>query len=283
MDKYVVGLGQHAIDEYYDLDQYPESGNKTLIFNRNEFIGGMVLNVLSNLSVYGVKTFYIDRLPTVDLEPTLYDELNRYKINYDFSVQLKVKSNRCLIMNHGSERTIFIHEEQKPNLFLSKEQINLISNATYFYTLLGDILQIENIDAVLPDVINNIVLDIESLSELNQQIIQILAKAKVIFLNEFGCVDFKTHFGVLKPLHENQIIVVTKGSEGATLYHQDQQYNVSANKVDVKDTTGAGDLFNALVLRGLLENHSFDHILNEANDICSKFIQQVGPKLTKII
>jgi sugar/nucleoside kinase (ribokinase family) len=118
---------------------------------------------------------------------------------------------------------------------------------------------------------------------VNQQIIQILVKAKVIFLNEFGCVDFKTHFGVLKPLHENQIIVVTKGSEGATLYHQDQQYNVSANKVDVKDTTGAGDLFNALVLRGLLENHSFDHILNEANDICSKFIQQVGPKLTKII
>lgn len=39
-------------------------------------------------------------------------------------------------------------------------------------------------------------------------------------------------------------IIVTKGSEGLTFYQNNEEVNIPSYKVEVKDTTGAGDSFN---------------------------------------
>lgn len=49
------------------------------------------------------------------------------------------------------------------------------------------------------------------------------------------------------------LVVITRGSEGATGYTPDHSVTVKARKTKVADTVGAGDTFNAGVLAGLYE------------------------------
>ena len=49
------------------------------------------------------------------------------------------------------------------------------------------------------------------------------------------------------------IVLVTKGGEGATAYHEGGLVGVPATKVEVVDTVGAGDTFNAGILASFHE------------------------------
>ena len=52
------------------------------------------------------------------------------------------------------------------------------------------------------------------------------------------------------------IVIVTEGIEGCTVYTKDESYTMPAYKVRVVDTTGAGDAFAAGLIAALLEEKS---------------------------
>jgi fructokinase len=54
-----------------------------------------------------------------------------------------------------------------------------------------------------------------------------------------------------------QLIAVTRGDKGATLYTRDQQVDIKGFRVYATDTTGAGDAFVAGMLVGILENANY--------------------------
>lgn len=64
--------------------------------------------------------------------------------------------------------------------------------------------------------------------------------------NKIGCSEAELHRLV-------PITIVTRGGEGATLYHQDQELDIPVARVhEVVDPTGAGDAFRAGFVRGYL-------------------------------
>jgi fructokinase len=69
---------------------------------------------------------------------------------------------------------------------------------------------------------------------------------------------------------QTEIIVVTAGAGGATLYTRDAQYHQPGYRVEAIDTTGAGDSFVAALLVSLLEmgdNPDYDALLRFANAV----------------
>ncbi len=61
-----------------------------------------------------------------------------------------------------------------------------------------------------------------------------------------------------------QTICVTRGENGAIVWHDEKFYEHPGFAVDVVDTVGAGDAFLATLIAGLLKKQSMDQILERA-------------------
>ena len=75
-------------------------------------------------------------------------------------------------------------------------------------------------------------------------------------------------------------LVITRGEKGAISIQEDSVVEIEAKKnIDVVDLTGAGDLFAAGYLHGILNNFSTKDCLIKGTEMSSKIIQQIGARL----
>ena len=75
---------------------------------------------------------------------------------------------------------------------------------------------------------------------------------------------------------EEQIVVVTLGAQGAQVVSRDQKDSLPSFKVDVVDTTGAGDAFNAALAVGLAEGKSLEEAVRFANATAALCVTKAG-------
>ncbi|MCY4539372.1 MAG: ribokinase [Chloroflexi bacterium] len=75
---------------------------------------------------------------------------------------------------------------------------------------------------------------------------------------------------------EGQTVVVTMGAQGAQIVSRDQTDLLATFKVDVVDTTGAGDAFNAALAVGLAEGKSLAGAVRFANAAAALCVTKAG-------
>lgn len=76
--------------------------------------------------------------------------------------------------------------------------------------------------------------------------------------------------------YHNQTIIITRGADGAMVWHDEQFYEHPGIKAEVVDTVGAGDAFLATFISGLLAEKSIPDILNSACRIGAYVTTQRG-------
>jgi len=110
----------------------------------------------------------------------------------------------------------------------------------------------------------------------NKQIIEdALKPADILKLNADELEQLKTWFSLsrvdrpaIRQLAERfdcSTITVTRGEEGAIIYHGGQWAEHQGFSVDVKDAVGAGDAFLAALLQGIRKEKQVDEMLTFAN------------------
>jgi fructokinase len=82
--------------------------------------------------------------------------------------------------------------------------------------------------------------------------------------------------GALAETFACPVVCVTRGSEGAALWHDGKWTEHPGFKVEVRDTVGAGDAFLAVLLSGLLAGESDTALLQHANLIGAYVATQFG-------
>jgi fructokinase len=109
-------------------------------------------------------------------------------------------------------------------------------------------------------------------------------KLDIIFANEqeiFSLINAKSFEEVItfsKEIQKN--IVVTRGEKGAISINENDVVEVGAkSNLDIKDLTGAGDLFAAGYLHGLVNNLSTKECLFKGTELSSKVIQKIGARI----
>ena len=77
-----------------------------------------------------------------------------------------------------------------------------------------------------------------------------------------------------------KLVIVTRGEKGSVVIsHNDIVECESKKNLDIKDLTGAGDLFAAGFLHGHINNLSLRESLELGTDMSSKIIQKIGARL----
>ena len=78
--------------------------------------------------------------------------------------------------------------------------------------------------------------------------------------------------------------IVKIGSEGSYIKvaHMGNTYKIPAEKIEAKDTTGAGDIYAAGILYGIINNLDMDKAGRIASYAAARVVEKIGARLEKL-
>ena len=109
-------------------------------------------------------------------------------------------------------------------------------------------------------------------------------KLDIIFANEgeiTSLVEAKNFNEVISFAKESKKhLIITRGDKGAVSIYNNEIIEIDVKKnLKIVDLTGAGDLFAAGYLHGLINNKNTKDCLEQGTEMSSKIIQQIGARL----
>jgi|TARA_A100001011_G_C14262481_1_gene823115 sugar/nucleoside kinase (ribokinase family) len=254
--------------------------------------GGSVANTIVGLSQLGNDVGFIGKVKDDDLGKKYEDGLIKENVNFLYSKKNEpIPTGTCLILiTPDSERTMCtflgiagkVSDEDVSAIKIKKSKITLlegylwdegepkkafnkaINNANKVAMSLSDLFCVERHKLQFLEMVKN-KLDV---TLCNEQEITSLTDAK----------NFSDVISFCKSI--NRLIVVTRGEKGSmAIYKNDIFECPSKQDLDIKDLTGAGDLFAAGFLHGYINDLPLQDSLKLGTDMSSKIIQKIGARL----
>ena len=75
-------------------------------------------------------------------------------------------------------------------------------------------------------------------------------------------------------------IVITRGEKGALVINHNEIFECEAKKnLNIKDLTGAGDLFAAGFLHGVINNYEIKKSIQIGTELSAKIIEKIGARI----
>lgn len=254
--------------------------------------GGSVANSIVGLSKLGNEVGFIGKINNDSLGQKYEEGLKKENVSFLYSKKDEpIPTGSCLILiTPDSERTmctflgtagqitdvdINVNEINKAEItFLEgylwdeggpkKAFDKAIKNSNKIAMSLSDIFCVERHKTQFLDLVKN--------------------KIDIIFSNEqeilalFSSNSFEDIVVFCKQLKKN--IVITRGEKGAIAINGDNVIECKAKKnIEVLDLTGAGDLFAAGYIHGVVNNMNIKESLEKGTELSSKIIQKIGARI----
>ena len=254
--------------------------------------GGSVANSIVGLSQLGNDVGFIGKVNDDDLGQKYEDGLQKEKVNFLYSKKKEaIPTGTCLILiTPDSERTMctFLGTAGK----VSDEDVDsdLIKKAeiTFLEGYLWDEGEPKKAfdKAILNS--NKVAMSLSDLFCVERHKAQFLELVKnkldIIFANEQEILSliesnsFDEAVNYVKNLNKN--VVITRGEKGAIAVNKGEIVECAAEKnINITDLTGAGDLFAAGYLHGIINNLSTKESLAKGTNLSSKIIQKIGARI----
>ncbi len=254
--------------------------------------GGSVANSIVGLSQLGNEVGFIGKVSNDELGQKYEDGLKKEKVKYLYKKkEEEMPTGSCLILiTPDSERTMctFLGTAGKINDNDIKEED--IKNAEIVF-LEGYLWDEGDPKKAFDKAIMHSKKTAMSLSDLfcvNRHKPHFLELVKnqldIVFANEqeilslINVKNFQEVISFSKQIKKN--IVITRGEKGAISINQNEVIEVNAqSNLKIKDLTGAGDLFAAGYLHGIINNLDTKECLLKGTELSSKIIQKIGARI----
>jgi fructokinase len=254
--------------------------------------GGSVANSIVGLSQLGNDVGFIGKVKNDDLGKKYEEGLKKENVSYLYSKKHEpLPTGSCLILiTPDSERTMctFLGTAGKIN----DEDVNLEivkkSEITFLEGYLWDEGEPKKAFDKAINNSNKVAMSLSDLFCVERHKLQFLEMVKnrldITFCNEqeisalIDAKDFNEVVSFCKNI--KKLVIVTRGEKGSVVIsHNDILECESKKNLDIKDLTGAGDLFAAGFLHGHINNLSLRESLELGTDMSSKIIQKIGARL----
>ena len=254
--------------------------------------GGSVANSVVGLSQLGNKVGFIGKINDDELGRKYEDGLKRESVDYFYKKKSEpIPTGSCLILiTPDSERTMctFLGTAGKINDNDVNEQQIKNADIVFLEGYLWDEGEPKKAfeKAIMHS--NKVAMSLSDLFCVERHKIHFLDlvrnKLDIIFANEQEILSltnsksFEDSIAFCKQTKKN--IVITRGEKGAISIRGDEIKECEAKKnLSIKDLTGAGDLFAAGYLHGLINDLSTSECLSKGTDLSSQVIQKIGARL----
>ena len=254
--------------------------------------GGSVANSMVGLSQLGNKVGFIGKVSDDDLGIKYEEGLKKENVQYFYSKKKEtIPTGTCLILiTPDSERTMVTFLGTAGKINENDIDTNAVKNSEILF-LEGYLWDEGEPKKAFEKAINNSNKVAMSLSDLfcverhKPHFLDLVKnKLDITFANEqeiMSLINVQKFDDVINFAKEiNKLIVVTRGDKGAIAINKNDIVEVSAKKnLQIKDLTGAGDLFAGGFLHGLINKKSTSESLETGTEMSSKVIQIIGARL----
>ena len=277
----VVGMGLNSVDFLSLVPEFPTLSSKVEILQFSKQGGGQVATAMVALSRWGIRTKYIGKVGGDELGAFSLNSLRQDGVDVS-SVTIEPKTTSqfaMIIVDHASGERTILWNRDKQLMYrggeLRREEV-----------CSGKILHLDGHDiraAIqcarwakeegIPTVI-----DLDKIEPLTSELIK---KIDFIITSSTFPTLFTGISGREKALIEMQrqtpgFLCATLGREGAVALVDGNILRVKGFRVDAVDTTGAGDVFHAGFIYGLLQNWEVREILRFANAVAALKCRDIG-------
>ena len=307
----ILGIGNAIVDVICKVDEdFINKNNLTkgtmkLIFDNNEFqellsnlkiektiSGGSVANSIVGLSQLGNKVGFVGKINDDDLGAKYEEGLKSENVDYFYKKRKEeLPTGTCLILvTPDSERTMCTFLGTAGKISENDVSSEVIKNSELIF-LEGYLWDegdpkkafekaINSANKVAMSLSDQFCVDRHKPNFLNL----VKSKIDITFANEqemISLIDAKNFEEVIDfAKNLKKLIVITRGEKGAISINGNEIHeNGIEENLNIKDLTGAGDLFAAGYLHGFLHNLDQLSCLNKGKEMSSKVIQQIGARL----
>ena len=254
--------------------------------------GGSIANSIVGLSQLGNKVGFIGKVNDDELGQKYEVGLKKEKVSFLYKKKYEpTPTGTCLILiTPDSERTMctFLGTAGK----VSDKDVDADQIRTAEITFLEGYLWDEGEPKKAFDkaIINSnkVAMSLSDLFCVERHKAQFLElvrhKLDIIFANEqeiLSLIDSKSFDEAVdfaKSLNKN--VIITRGEKGALSVNKGEIVECAAEKnLHVTDLTGAGDLFAAGYLHGIINNLSIQESLKKGTEMSTKVIQKIGARI----
>ena len=307
----ILGIGNAIVDVICKVDESFITENELtkstmkLIFEENEFkkllsslkiektvSGGSVANSIVGLSQLGDKVGFIGKVNDDDLGIKYEEGLKKENVEYFYSKKKEeLPTGTCLILiTPDSERTMCTFLGTAGKINENDVNVNAVKNSEITF-LEGYLWDEGDPKSAFDKAIQNSNKVAMSLSDLfcverhkSHFLDLVKNKLDIIFANEqeiISLIDAKNFDEVISfSKNLGKLIVLTRGEKGSVAINGDEVVECDVQKnLKIVDLTGAGDLFAAGFLHGVVNNLSTKESLGKGTKMSSKVIQQIGARL----
>ena len=307
----ILGIGNAIVDVICKVnDNFITQNNLTkstmkLFFDENEFknllknlkiektvAGGSVANSIVGISQLGNKAGFIGKISDDEFGRKYEEGLKKENVDYFYSKKKEeLPTGTCLILvTPDSERTMctFLGTAGKINENDVNSDAIKKSEIVFLEGYLWDEGEPKKaFDKAINDA-NKVAMSLSDQFCVDRHKPHFLELVKnkldITFANEqeiISLIDAKNFNEVIEFSKQlKKLVVVTRGEKGAIAIHGDKIIETGIQQnLNIIDLTGAGDLFAAGYLHGIINNMSIEHCLQKGTELSSKIIQKIGARI----
>jgi sugar/nucleoside kinase (ribokinase family) len=254
----LVGVGLNATDTLIPLERFPEPGSKVHYGNRSTQPGGQVATTVVACQTWGLRTRYVGKLGDDDAARLHQDAFRRVGAEAQIvTVPGTASLHNVILIDAAGERTVICQRNDKMVLQPTDLRREWIVNARVLHVDGHDTAAATQAARWAREAGIPVVADLD---DTYPGIEELVANIDYLIVSEdFSCrlmneTNLERALRLMQSRYGCRLSAATLGERGVLAWDGKQLIHSAAFRVPVVDTTGAGDIFRAGFIYGLLRD-----------------------------
>lgn len=279
----VVGFGASSVDYVNILPAAPSAGGahaKLRISSHFSSCGGQVANAMAACAAFGLRARFLGPIGNDANAARVRKELAARQVDVSAAIEREAANQFAVILvdQRNGERIVLWDRDPRLSVRPGEVHARLFDGARLLHV--DDVDEDGAIEAARIAVAAGMTVtsDLDRVTVRTQELIDsvtIPVFAEHVPGAVTGESDLETALRRLKRPHHT-LLCVTLGTEGAVALDGDRFVRSPAFAVDAVDTTGAGDVFRAGLIRGVLAGQPVEAALRFANAAAAVSCTRLG-------